>query len=478
MKEDMKKQRARPVSLFFSLLVVAFLVGILAISVNLYDSEAHIPIAITAVFAAIIAFAHGFKWKDLEAAILRTLAETLPSMLIFLIIGIVIGLWILGGIVPSMIYYGLQIISPKIFLPTACIIASIVSLATGSSWTTVGTIGIALMGVGQGLKIPLGPVAGAIISGAYFGDKLSPLSDTTNMAPAVAGTDIFTHIKHMLYTSVPSYLISLVLFFIIGLNYSSGSFNSEIIRGITTSLDSVFTISPILGMAPLMIIVLVLLKVPTIPILVLSCLMGAFLAVVFQGANLGEIINSAHYGFISSTGIADIDQLLTGGGLNSMLSPLSLVFASISLAGIMEASGMVEAIANKILSLAKGVGGLIAATVATCIGVNLMTGDQYLSIIFTGKMYRHKYDDLGLDPKNLSRTLEDAGTLSSPLIPWGACGVFMASTLGVATLTYLPFTFVSLINPIIALIYGYTGFSIAKKQPEENEDNLDLKNIL
>lgn len=462
-----EKRVVKPISFFESLLVIVFLIICLGINARKYDTEAHIPILLTAIFAGIIAMLHGYKWEDLESAIIDTISETLQSMLIFLAIGIVIDLWMLSGIVPSMIYYGLHFISPIVFLPAACIISAVVAIASGSSWTTAGTIGVALMGVGQGLNIPPAATAGAVVSGAYFGDKLSPLSDTTNLAPAVAGTDIFTQIKHMLYTTVPSITLALILYTVIGINYSSGEFDTSGLLKIINGLKATFNISPILALAPTIIVILVLNKVSAIPILLISAGLAAFLAAIMQGANLGDIVKAAHYGNISNTGIIEIDTLLTGGGLNSMLNPLSLVFASMSLAGIMEAMGMIKAIANKILSFAKGVGGLIFATVATNIGVNLMTGDQYLTIIFTGKMYKSKYDEYHLHPKNLSRTLEDAGTLTSPLIPWGACGVFMASTLGVNTVSYLPFTFVCLINPIIAIIYGFTGFSIEKINEDE-----------
>lgn len=463
----MKKNKIE-INFVISMIPVIFLIISLSLTVNYFQGEAHMPILATAIVAGAIALASGYSWRELERGIIDTLSGTLQSMLIFCIIGIVIGMWILGGIVPTMIYYGLKLISPKIFLLTACLICSIVSLATGSSWTTAGTVGIALMGMGHGLGIHLPLVAGAIISGAYFGDKLSPLSDTTNLAPAVSGIDIFTHIKHMIYTTTPSYIIALILYGILGVKYSSANFNPESLNLILEGLKNSFNISPILLIPPLFIIVMVAMKIPAILGLIISSLLGMLAAIFLQTSNMTEVISAAHYGYVSNSGIEAIDVLLSGGGLNSMMGPLSLVFMSMSLAGIMERSGMIDSIAQKILSFSKSVGGLIAATVFTCISVNLVTGDQYLSIVFTGKMYKKEYEKKDMHHKNLSRTLEDAGTLTSPLIPWGACGVFMASTLNVSTMAYLPFAFLNLINPIVAIIYGYLGFTIVKLNKEPN----------
>ncbi len=467
----MEKER-RKVPFSVSMLVVLFLIVVLAISVNVYDLEAHLPILLTTMFAGSIAMLYGYKWKDLEKSVLDTMNSMMSSLLIFLAVGIVIGTWILSGVVPAMTYYGLQLISPTIFVPTACLIAALVALATGSSWSTVGTVGIALMGIGKGLGFPIGLVAGAIISGAYFGDKMSPLSDTTNMAPAVSGTDLFTHIRHMVYTSTPALIISLGLFTVLGLQHSSSNYDPSVINGILSGLDSAFNISPVLLIPPIIILVLVIKKVDALPALLISASLGGIFAVIFQGANFGNVISAAHYGYVSETGIESIDSLLSGGGLDSMLNPLSLVFMTSGLAGVMDVSGMIESLTSKILGVAKGTGGLIAATVFTAIAVNILTGDQYLAIVFTGKMYQSEYAKMGLHPKNLSRTLEDAGTLTSPLIPWGACGIFMSGTLGVPVLTYLPYAFVGLITPIIAIIYGFTGFSIEKLETPDDDPEI------
>lgn len=458
----------------WSLVPVIFLVVALVLTLRFFNGAPHIALFAAAIAAAVVAFKFDYKWKYLEEGIVAMLSNTLPSMLIFCIIGMVIGVWMLAGVVPTMIYYGLQIVSPKYFLFTACLISCIVSLSTGSSWTTVGTVGIALIGMGHGLEIPLPMVAGAIVSGAYFGDKMSPLSDTTNLAPAAAGCGLFEHITHMVYTSGPSILISLVIFFIMGLKYGSAQVDSSAVEVLLLDINGAFVISPLLLLPPVMIIVIVIKKIPAIPGLVSGVIIGVLFAIIVQGENMTAIVEAMHYGFTSNTGNTTLDELLTRGGLDSMMWPLSLVFMSLSFAGIMERSGMIQSIADVILSFSKSTGSLILSTALTCIGVNTLTGDQYLSLVFTGEMYKKAYSDKGLHPKNLSRTLEDSGTLTSPLIPWNACAVFMASTLGVPTMAYLPFAFFNLLNPIIAVFYGYTGITIAKVELDE-ERELDIQ---
>ncbi|SHI42883.1 Na+:H+ antiporter, NhaC family [Dethiosulfatibacter aminovorans DSM 17477] len=458
----------------WSMVPVLFLVAALILTLRFFNGAPHIALFFSAVAAAMVAMKFGYKWQYLEKGIVSMLSNTLPSMLIFCIIGMVIGVWMLAGVVPTMIYYGLMIVSPKYFLFTSCLICCIVSLSTGSSWTTVGTVGIALIGMGHGLGVPLPMVAGAIVSGAYFGDKMSPLSDTTNLAPASAGCGLFEHISHMLYTSGPSIVIALIMFFAMGMKYGSTQVDSSAVDALLLDINGAFVITPVLLLPPVLIIIIVIKKIPAIPGLASGVLLGAVFAYFVQGKGMTDIIAAMHYGFLANTGNEVLDELLTRGGLDAMMWPLSLVFMSLSFAGVMERSGMVQAIADVILSMAKSTGAMILSTVLTCIGVNVLTGDQYLSIVFTGEMYKKAYRDKGLHAKNLSRTLEDSGTLSSPMIPWNACAVFMASTLGVPTAAYVPFAFFNLINPVIAVIYGYTGITIAKAEPAE-ERAMDIK---
>jgi NhaC family Na+:H+ antiporter len=463
-----KRMEKRKPTLIEALIPVSILILFIFYAVFKLKASAHIPLIAGAIVAAILAITRlGYTWEDIEKGILKSIDNSMQASLTFLTVGIIIGTWILCGTVPSMIYYGLQILSPNIFLVATCIMCSIVSLATGSSWTTVGTIGIALIGIGSVIGIPLPIVAGAIISGSYFGDKMSPLSDTTNLAPAMAGANLFDHIKHMLYTTVPSLLISLVLYGIIGMKYAGKEIDASAINELLSALSLNFNINIMLLIPPILVIVMVIFKVPAIPGLIFGSLLGGVFAAIFQGASLGAIIDAAHYGYVSETGIEVIDSLLSSGGLDNMMWTFSLMICAMILGGVLDTCGILEVIANSILSFAKGTAGLISATVVSCIAVCFMTGDQYLGIVIPGKMYKPAYEKMRLHPKNLSRCLEDSGTLISPLVPWSSCGAYMTAMLGVATFAYLPFTFLCLINPIISIIYGITGFTIEKLPEEE-----------
>lgn len=453
----------RKVSPLIALIPIVFLIALLFVSVVVYEIDVHIPIFISAMFAALIGvFVLKTPWEVLEEGIFETIKLALIAIIILMVIGMVIGSWIQSGVVPTMIYYGLKVISPKIFLLAALLLCSIVSLATGSSWTTAGTVGIALIGIGTSLGIPSHIVGGAIISGAYFGDKMSPLSDTTNLAPAMSGATLFEHIRHMFYTTVPSYVIAAVLFVIIGLRYGSGTIDTTMINDYNIALADQFVLSPWLLLIPVITILIVVLKVPAIPGLFIGALLGSAAAMIFQGIPLGEALNGLHYGYESATGFEAIDELLTRGGLDSMMWTISLILCAMIFGGVMETTGMLGALVEVILKVAKGVGGLVTATVFTCIFINFVTADQYLSIVITGRMYKTAYEAQNLHPKNLSRALEDSGTLSSPLIPWNTCGAFMIEALAIEPWSYIPYTFLNWLNPIISIIYGFTGFSMEK----------------
>ncbi|RDY24658.1 Na+/H+ antiporter NhaC [Romboutsia maritimum] len=481
----MNSKTKKQATLFDALLCISFLVVVLVtclVVLKKYEISAHIPLVISGVFAGFIAiFKLGFTWKELEEGILETINTTMPSILILLVVGILIGTWILGGIVPSMIYWGLNILSPGIFLIATTLICSIVSISTGSSWTTAGTIGIALLGIGSALGIPSPIVAGAIISGAYFGDKMSPLSDTTNLAPAMAGTTLFEHINHMLYTTVPALVIALILYGILGFKYSGNQIDTTQITQIQNTLvNSYNTLSPLLLLVPIAVIAMVILKIPAIPALIIGALLGAFVSVVFQGASIADAIVAAKSGYISKSGMIFVDELLTRGGLDSMLGTVSLMLCALVTGGILEKTGMLQALAESILKVAKGTFGLIAATIFTAIGTNLAVADQYLAIVIPGSMYKDAFKKQGLAAKNLSRALEDSATITSPLIPWNTCGAYMSATLGVGSLAFLPFAFFNLLCPIISLFYGATGISIEKITEKEScNNNIDeLKNII
>jgi NhaC family Na+:H+ antiporter len=399
------------------------------------------------------------------------------AILILMIIGILIGTWMLSGIVPAMIFYGLQLISPSIFLVTTCIICAIVSISTGSSWSTAGTVGVALVGIGSAMGIPVALVAGAIVSGAYFGDKMSPLSDTTNLAPATAGTDLFTHVRHMSYSGVPSLLIALVLFAFIGWQYRTDIVEGGDVAVMLDTISGAFTISPWLLLPPLLVIFMVIFRIPALPALLGGALLGAFVAAIAQSSSITEIVQVMFNGFVSETGVEKVDGLLSRGGLMSMMSTIALIFAALAFGGVMEASKMLETLAAAILKMARSVGSLVLATIGTCIGMNIIAPDQYLSIVVPGRMYRNAYTKQHLHPKNLSRLLEGSGTLSSPLVPWNTCGAFMGSVLGVSAGAYFMYAFFNLINPIVCIILGYTGWTMDKMTPEEEKQMLEFGEI-
>ena len=429
-----------------------------------FEGTAHIPLLLAAGVAALVGLRVGHRWHSLEAGIVQGIAIGLKAIMILLVVGMLIGTWIAAGIVPILIYHGLNLLHPSLFLVAACGICCIVSLATGSSWTTAGTVGIALVGVGQGLGVPLPMVAGAIVSGAYFGDKLSPLSDTTNLAPAVAGSELFEHVRYMLYTTIPSLVIALAIYAVLGWSRTGhGAVSGENVTLIRQTLSGSFNLNPVLLLPPLLVIVMVALRLPALPSLLGGVLLGAILAATVQHAPIKSVLAAAQTGFVAKTGMEAVDKLLTRGGLESMLPTVSLVLCALTFGGVMERAGLLAALAGGILRLARGVGGLVSATVATCLGMNVLAPDQYLSIIVPGRMYREAYQQRGLEPRLLSRTLEDAGTLTSPLVPWNTCGAFMGTTLGVATVAYLPYAFLNLLNPVIAIVIAFAGWKIVRR---------------
>ena len=447
--------------------IIALIIS-LAVGILVFEADPHIPLLIAIIVASLVAILSlGFSWDEVEKGAIDTIQMAMQAILILMIIGTLIGVWILSGTVPSMIYYGLQILSPGIFLVATAVICAIVSLATGSSWTTAGTVGIALMGVGQGLGIPDYIVAGSVVSGAYFGDKMSPLSDTTNLAPAMAGATLFDHIKYMLYTTIPSFTIALILYGIIGARYAGKTLDTANIDIILNGISSNFNVSPLLLLPPIIVIILVVMKIPALPGLMAGTVIGGIFAAIFQKSSLGNIIDAAHYGFSADSGIEMVDELLSGGGLDSMMWTVSLILLAMVFGGIMERTGMLQAIGNSILRYANSTGSLVTATILTSIAVNVLAADQYLSIVIPGRMYKDIYAERGLEPRLLSRTLEDAGTLTSALIPWNTCGAYMFSVLLVSPIKYAPYAFLNIINPIVAIIIAYTGFGIVKNKKDK-----------
>ncbi|MDL2327713.1 Na+/H+ antiporter NhaC [Ruminococcaceae bacterium OttesenSCG-928-A11] len=456
----------------------AFMLGILLYTIVVLDGYIHVALAIAGAFAAIIAKLNGYTWAAMEKSIIMNLRDSMQALLILLTVGVLIATWIAGGIIQTMIYYGLMILHPSIFLVASVLLCAVISLATGSSWTTAGTVGIALIGIATALDISLPMTAGAIISGAYFGDKMSPLSDSTNLAAAMGGSNLFDHVKHMLFTVTPSLVITLVLFGILGAGQGSGSADMSSVTSLMADLKANFFISPILFIPPLCVILLVVFKIPALPGLFGGALLGVICACVFQGAHLGEMVGYTMYsGFVSETGNEMLDALLTRGGLESMFYSASLMISAMVVGGVLDASNMLRTIVGKLLKFSKKDGSLVLVTIFSCIFINITAADQYVAIVLPGKMFRAEFENRKLKNVNLSRILEDAGTVTSPLVPWTTCGAYMASTLGVATLAYLPFAFLCILNPIISAIYGFTGFSMKKMSDEEYDQVMKQRKL-
>ena len=461
----MKNERRKPY-LYEAILSFGFLIVIMAASISIYGADPHIPMLIGTLFAALIAMKIGYSWDEIQTSMFDGIYQALQAIIILAIIGVLIGIWLLAGVVPSMIYYGLGILKPSIFLVATVIICSITSLATGTSWGTAGTIGIALMGIAQGLGIPAPIAAGAIISGAYFGDKMSPLSDTTNLAPAVAGTDVFTHVKFMLPSTLISYGITLTIFLFIGLKFGGEATDFSSIETIRTGLVSSFKISPLLLIPPIAVIVSIAFKVPAIPGITIGIIIGAIEAIVIQGANLGELLSAGFGGFVSETGIEMIDKLLTAGGLEGMMFSISLTIIAMMFGGIMEKTGQLDVIVGYLIKRIKSATGLITTTILTCIFSNATMPEQYISIVVPGRMYAPAYKERGLHPKTLSSALESSGTLTSALIPWNTCGAFMKGILGVSALQYGKWAFFNYLTPIIVILLSFTSITVAKLDKE------------
>ena len=460
---------------------IVFLVIVLFINVRIFgdaslDGSNQIILILAAGVATLVALKIGYKWEEIQKGIVKSISSAMASIIILLLIGALAGTWLLSGIVPAMIYYGLQILNPTIFLFAACIICSIVSMATGSSWTTAATVGIALVGIGQALGINEGMVAGAVLSGAYFGDKMSPLSDTTNLAPAMAGTDLFTHIRYMTITTIPSISIALVLFLILGFTQGSSGEVTET-EALMAAIDSRFNINGWLFLVPLVVIVLIVKKMPAVPAILIGALLGGVFALIFQPEVVKSVADwdvtgwqltfvglmKSLYGDISIvTGNAIVDELLTSGGMHGMLGTVWLILSAMMFGGVMESSGLLKRIAEAVISKVKSTGSLVASTAATTMFFNATASDQYLAIVVPGRMYADIYKKKGLAPENLSRTLEDSGTVTSVLVPWNTCGAYHSNVLGVATGAYLPYAFFNLISPVMTIAFAYLNVKIRK----------------
>ena len=477
----------RDASLIDSMIPIFSLVLMLSISVYLFGSDSsygpnQIALIICAGIAAIVAIKNGHAWQSILDSIVKSISTAMGALLIFLCVGALIGTWLLSGTVPTLIYYGLELLNPKIFYPAACLICAIAALATGSSWTVAGTLGVALIAVSIGLNLSPEIAAGAIISGSYFGDKMSPLSDTTNLAPAITGTDLFTHIRHMVWTTTPSFILALIIFMLLGFGVTAEAEDATI-KLFNETLANAFNITP-LALVPLVaVFAMAIRKVPALPTILSGALLGGVVAFFLQPEVVMSFSDSRDLppffsmlkgiwlalatGYVSSTGVEEIDSLLSRGGMESMLVTMWLVISAMSFGAVLERAGMLKRIITSTLKAAKTTGSLIMRVILSCISINIVCADQYISIVLAGKMFKAEFKKRNLHAKNLSRVIEDSGTLTSPLVPWNTCGAYMAATLGVATFAYLPFAFFNLINPFISMVYGYSGFTIEKLGAQE-----------
>lgn len=424
------------------------------------------PLIAGAITASLFGIYFGYSWKDLQDAMIEGISNALPAIIILLLVGMIIGIWIIGGTVPTMVYFGLKLLSPKLFLAATFILCAIVSTATGTSFGTVGTVGLALIGIGQGLGVPLPMVAGAIVGGAYFGDKMSPLSDTTNVAPAMAGANLFEHIGSMLYTTVPAFVIALVAYVILGFTYGGQGANIQDVQQILNTISNTFSVSVWTLIPPLAVIVMSVLRVPAIPALTFGVVLSIIWAMLMEGLGFIPVIGASMNGYVSKTGVAAIDSLFTRGGLNSMLATNALILIAAAFGGVLERIGVLSTVVNAVLKKIKGTGGLILSVIVSCYLVLLVSGNVMMAIILPGRTFKNVFEERGIEAKVLSRTLEDAATIGGALIPWSVAGLLISGLLKVPVQDYAPYALLNWIVPIFSIIYGYTGFAIFRKKPE------------
>ena len=485
----------KKIPLWQCLIVILAMIGLLVWSI-VKDSggEPHIALLLAAAVAAVVAFANGWKWAYLEQGILASINRSMQAILILAIVGSMIASWMAAGTIPSMMYYGIMVISPKVFLLTACILCSIVSLATGSSWSTAGSMGVALIGVGTALGFPEAMTAGAVVSGAYFGDKMSPLSDTTNLAPAMAGATLFDHIKHMIYTTGTSMVIALIAYAVMGFMFSSGNeVDLSVVEEVKEFIKASSNISIIALIPPVFVIAAVALKLPAIPSLLGGVLIGvplmfmnkAYIDPALVAAETAKEGLTNNIFYMLNNGIAmgnvpegasdiinELASLLSCDGMQGMMWTISIILMAMCFGGIVDCTGMMATFAGILLKVAKGRGGLVLATEFSCLFVNAVCCDQYLSLVLPGRMFKEAFEDMRLAPKNLSRCLEDCGTITSNFFPWNTCGATMRTFLGVGN-GYIPYAILNWLNPVVSCIFGFTGITMTKMTEEEYQRILE-----
>lgn len=462
-----EKTAKKPASFGIALIPLISMGLLLGVGYGIYKIRPQVLLVAAAFLTGCLGFILRFKWQDMEKGIVDGIHKAMPAILIMLCVGILIGSWIASGTIPMVIYYGLKLISPKFFLVTACFVCSLTSLATGTSWGTIGTLGVAFIGIAMGLGIPLGPAAGAIVAGAYFGDKMSPFSDVTNLAPVAAGSNLFDHIKHMMWSATPAWLLGLLIYFIVGLRYGGSQVESESMVVITQTLKANFRFNFFLLLPMIIVFYFAATKKPTIPGMLLSSFVAGVLAVLFQKASIPEIATAVNTGYVASTGVEQVDQLISRGGLMSMMETQLVAFTAFSFGGIMQATGMLSVILDRVMKFANKVWSLVLTTISACIVTAMVTGSSYLSMIIPEELLAPIYKKKELAAKNLSRIAEECGAIIVPLIPWSMAGVYITGTIGVPTFSYLPWAIMNYASVVILAIFGFTGFTMAPRIRED-----------
>ena len=480
MSEAKKSREPRMPKVWEALITLVLLVAVLAVGIVIYGADVHVPMFVGVCVAAIMALYLGHKWEDIEKMMMDGIYKALQSICILIIVGILIGVWVNAGVVPSMIYYGLQLMHPTIFFIATLLICSITSLATGSSWGTMGTMGVALMGIGFGLGMNPGMTAGAILSGAYFGDKMSPLSDTTNLAPAMAGTDVMSHVKAMMLPTAITYVICIIFFGVLGVTqYHGGDADmsrvTEFANALNVAQGGVFHVNPILLLPPVIVIVAVAMKMPAIPGITLGIFAGAIVGLIFQpgqcdpgtlfkygmnGFEFPEEVDAMLQASLSAETYETMNELLESGGILGMMNSVAMTIIAMMFGGIMEGTHQLEVIVNQLKKLAKGPAGLVTLTEITCVLSNMTMPEQYISIVVPGRMYAEEYRKMGLHPSVLSSALEGAGTVTSALVPWNTCGVYIRDTLNITVPEYGMFAMFNWLMPVINAACAWFGWTL------------------
>lgn len=461
------QQKTKEPSLAVALIPLIAMGILLGVGYGIYKIRPQVLLVAAAFITGCLGLYLRYKWKEMEEGIVNSIHKAMPAILIMLCVGILIGSWIASGTIPMVIYYGLKLISPKYFLVTACFVCSITSLATGTSWGTIGTLGVAFIGIALGLGIPLGPAAGAIVAGAYFGDKMSPFSDVTNLAPVAAGSNLFDHIKHMLWSATPAWLFGLIIYFLVGLKYEAGKVESETMTLIIQTLKENFRFNVLLLLPMAIVFYFAFTKKPTIPGMLLSSFVAGMLAIIFQKASVTDVATAMNTGYQAQTGVPEVDQLISRGGMMSMMETQLVAFTAFSFGGIMQRTGLLSIILDRVMKFANKVWSIVLTTIGSSVITAMVTGSSYLSLIIPGELLSPIYKKKGLAAKNLSRIIEESGAIIVPLIPWSMAGVYITGTIQVSTFSYFPWAIMNYVAVIILAIFGFTNFTMAPKIRED-----------